>query len=83
MGYNLGVDSEKDKNMKTSSSVAKAKYVVESSCSNGNVFLHGPFGSRAKAEDYVESCDLEESANSLMTHKIRAILHPTKLTKTG
>ena len=83
MGYNLGVDSEKDKNMKTSSSVAKAKYVVETSCSNGNVFLHGPFNSRSMCEEYVESCDLEESANSLMTHKIRAILHPTKMTKTG
>ena len=69
--------------MKKNSPIAKAKYVVETHCGNGNVFLHGPFGSRAKAEEYVESCDLEEFSNSLRTHKIRAILHPTKMTKTG
>lgn len=64
---------------------AKAKYVVETHCTNGNVFLHGPFGSRVKAEDYIEEAKHEEFTfgTSAGKYKIRAILHPDKWTKIG
>ncbi len=44
----------------TSKGIAKAKYVVETHCGNGNVFLHGPFGSKSKAEVYVEYCEEDD-----------------------
>jgi len=62
------------------SRVAKAKYVVETHCTNGNVFLHGPFNSRTLSEDYIVNCELEEFADLQTTHKIRAIMHPDKWT---
>ena len=77
--------------MKKNSPVAKAKYVVETACTNGNVFLHGPFNSRSAAEAFVEDATAQASRNDFanpslapQSHnkvKIRAILHPTKWTK--
>ncbi len=85
------------KNMtRQSTGIAKAKYVVETHCDNGNVFLHGPFGSKTKAEDNLETSEeddwthldafLERGASGhypISTHKVRAILHPDKWTKKG
>ena len=66
--------------MKKNSPIAKAKYVVETHCGNGNVFLHGPFGSKTKAEEYVETCE-EDRRDRLSTHKVRMVMHPNKWTK--
>jgi hypothetical protein len=72
----------------TSKNIAKAKYVVETQCENGNIFLHGPFNSKSKAEEYVKTCEEDDRANRVVkghnpisTHKVRVIMHPTKWTK--
>jgi hypothetical protein len=48
--------------MMNKTGTAKAKYVVEIGCQNGNVFLHGPFSSSTKANEYLEEAKLAESA---------------------
>lgn len=71
----------------TSSNIAKAKYVVETRCMNGNVFLHGPFGSKTKASEYLDEVRLEndcwspDGAHRTNTYKIRMVMHPNKWTK--
>lgn len=68
------------------SRVAKAKYVVETHCTNGNVFLHGPFNSKTGAEDYIEEAKHEEFTRiqpfgtNAGEYKVRAIMHPDKWT---
>ena len=57
------------------------KYVVETQCENGNVFLHGPFGARATAEKYAREKYNVARYGSTTTHTIRAILSPTGWTK--
>ena len=76
------------KRLRRSSSIAKAKYVVETYYDNGNVFLHGPFNSRTKADEFCNEIELDNwtsrldrGHNPIPTHKIRAIIHPTKWTK--
>lgn len=70
------------------SSIAKAKYVVETHCDNGNVFLHGPFGSKTKAEEYVETCEEDDWTHRgarghypISTHKVRMVMHPLQWAK--
>ena len=70
------------KNKKTT--IKKAQYVVESHCTNGNVFLHGPFRSKDAAREYVLDCEMEWAFGpnlAMATHKIRAMLNPNGWTK--
>jgi len=65
--------------------ITKAKYVVESHCTNGNVFLHGPFRSKSAADEYVLECEMEWASGPIMamaTHKVRAIFNPKGWTRT-
>ena len=66
--------------MPNQSGIAKAKYVVETCCINGNVFLHGPFGSKTAAETW-RSSDSWYTMENCNKIKIRMIMHPTKWTK--
>jgi len=60
--------------------VTNAKYVVETCCTNGNVFLHGPFRSRTAAENWMllESDLTMENCNKI---KVRMIFAPTGWTR--
>jgi DNA transposition AAA+ family ATPase len=73
------------KTTKTIKGTAKAKYVVEICCQNGNVFLHGPFPSKTKANEYLEEAQLEDwspdGAHRTNTYKVRMVMHPHKWTK--
>ena len=63
-------------------------------CQNGNVFLHGPFSSSTKANEYLEEAQFAESGLSQRlilrnggtgaehtTYKVRMVMHPTKWTQ--
>ena len=63
------------------SRVAKAKYVVETHCDNGNVFLHGPFRSHSLADKYCREEYDKANYGSTTTHAVRSILAPTGWTR--
>jgi len=66
--------------------VTNAKYVVETICDNGNVFLHGPFRSRTAAEEYIQNGDETyrfhyNDAPQQRVSKVRSVFAPTGWTR--
>ena len=70
--------------------ITNAKYVVESHCTNGNVFLHGPFRSKSAADEYILECEYDTMmlmeldsgpTMAMATHKVRAIFNPKGWTR--
>ena len=61
--------------------VTNAKYVVETHCSNGNVFLHGPFKSHTLAEKYCRKEYDKAKYGSTTIHTVRADLAPKGWTR--
>ena len=67
--------------------VSNAKYVVETICDNGNVFLHGPFRSRTVAEEYIQNGDeiyrfhYNDASPDQRVSKVREVFAPTGWTR--
>ena len=50
------------------------QYVVETRCSNGNVYLRGPFKDNSAAENYVRELYDKAKWGAQVIHDVRAVL---------
>ena len=67
--------------MKNSKNITNAKYVVETCCTNGNIFLHGPFKSKTAAENWCSSDACEYTMENCNKISIRMVAAPNGWTR--